>query len=388
MSVSAIEWTDRTWNPVRGCSRVSEGCRNCYAERMAARFAVAHAGPRTLYGDKPDSDTRFAKMTPAGPRWTGRVQIIWTKVNEPLKWRKPQRVFVNSMSDLFHEDLPDHSIDAVFATMAAAPLHTFQILTKRPARMLAYMQRVERQHASYRANGGFDWGAAGAVSAVSNTRAGQTYHRWPLPNVWLGVSVEDQATADVRIPLLLQTPAAVRFVSYEPALGPVDFGQSGVTCSCCPRPAHRWIRVTENVRSDFADLMPETARHVGPGVYRAESNPHGALSVAGLGIKPEEFERLPGLDWIIVGGESGPGARPFDVEWARSTVRQCKAAGVPVFVKQLGAWPLMRWIGGPLLNDGRSGSAYADRCALGIYDKKGGDPAEWPEDLRVREFPG
>ena len=192
MSMTSIEWTDCTWNPVRGCSRVSEGCRNCYAERTAARFSGGDIGD--------DSEDRlhgafegFAIMKSDGPHWTGKVELIESKLEEPLHWKKPRRVFVNSMSDLFHESLPDDAILEVFRVMQDCPQHIFQVLTKRPENMRRFMAEWE----------------------------GESIWEGPVQNVWLGVSVEDQKTADERIPLLLQTPAAVRFVSYEPALGPV-----------------------------------------------------------------------------------------------------------------------------------------------------------------------
>ena len=318
--MSAIEWTDVTWNPVRGCSRVSEGCRNCYAERMASRGLPGQRSPTT--GEP------FAR----DGHWTGKVELIPSKLNEPLSWRKPRRVFVNSMSDLFHEGLSNEDIERVFAVMTLAPHHTFQVLTKRPERMREWFssgvpgletreENVQRA-AEWRGKVVFD--SRGSDRHLYPPRAGDVSDRrrwpgWPLPNVWLGVSVENQKTADERIPLLLQTPAAKRFVSYEPALGPVDFGPWIQPCGCTVMVEHRR------------------------------------------------------LDWVIVGGESGPGARAFDVAWARVTVRQCKAAGVACFVKQLGAKPRT-----------------SDRDSwewLHLASSKGGDPAEWPVDLRVREFP-
>jgi len=208
----------------------------------------------------------FAAMTSSGPRWSGRVELIPEKLAEPLHWRKPRRVFVNSMSDLFHEGLPDEAIDRVFAVMAMCPQHQFQVLTKRPERMLAYFQRRKESYESVIAAG---FGA-----------------QFILGNVWLGVSVEDQATADERIPLLLRTPAALRFVSYEPALGPVDFGP--------------FIR---NCRCDHCETQQEA-----------------------------------GLDWVIAGGESGPGARPSHIQWFRDVRDQCLFARVPFHFKQWGEW--------------------------------------------------
>ena len=309
---TSIEWTNKTWNPVLGCSmaRGSEtgGCLNCYAARMAMR----NLWPGEAY----------ARMTKSGPRWTGKVELRPERLDAPLRW-KPSRVFVNSMSNLFHEALPDETIDRVFAVMAWARHHTYQILTKRPTRMqdysagLASLSPRERTRRLGESSSGFP---------VSLENCGEL--EWPFPWVWLGVSVEDQATADERTPLLLQTPAAVRFVSYEPALGPVDL-----------RP---WLPFTD------------------------PTYPQGLL---GTGDPKDN------LAWVIVGGESGPGARPFDIAWARSVVRQCREAGVACFVKQMGAKPF------------DSSAVHLPVDAMLIRDPKGGDPAEWPEDLRVREFP-
>lgn len=322
---TGIAWTDATWNPIRGCSRVSEGCRNCYAERIAARFS--------------DVGKPFEGFASIGPRrgahgWTGKVALVPEKLEEPLHWRKPRRVFVNSMSDLFHEKLANEDIAAVFGVMAGCPQISFQVLTKRPERMLEW----------------FAWAADSppisalarcVVEAENRLRRWPVYQPafrvpWPLPNVWLGVSVEDQRTADERIPMLLEVPAVVRFVSYEPALGPVDCG-------------------------DFF------------GRYRE------------IGAK---LLAIP--DWLIVGGESGPKARPFNVAWARSAIRQCRDAGVPVFMKQLGANPVP--LSGMRLESfnaltGRRHRGWIDDGPHAISDPAGADPSEWPIDLRVREFP-
>ena len=275
---SKIEWTDTTWNPVTGCTKVSPGCTNCYIERTRP---MRMANRRFTYRGKALGVT------------TG-VQLHPERLEAPRDWRKPRRVFVNSMSDLFHEDVPDEFISHVFAVMSMTPQHSYQILTKRPERMADYLTIMTRDPDAYcfawARDGGFLGGLPGLPLPAT---------AWPLPNVWLGVSVENQHWADIRIPLLLQTPAAVRFVSYEPALGPVRFGS------------------------------------------------------------------LKALNQIIVGGESGPRARPFDPEWARQTIAQCRAAGVAPFVKQLGSvWAKKH---------GDTG--------------KGGDMSLWPEDLRVREFP-
>jgi len=329
-----IAWTEQTWNPIRGCSRVSEGCRNCYAERQAGRMA----GPGGAYEG-------LVKLTPSGPRWTGRLSLVEEKLAEPLRWTRPRMIFVNSMSDLFHEALTNEEIAAVFGVMAAAPRHTFQVLTKRAKRMREWFAWAEKFVI------GTD-GGTGPLAALWEALASTPAHlpsplevddegcalakaigdEWPLPNVWIGVSVEDQASADERIPHLLETPAAVRWVSYEPAIGPANF-TPWLDRSCCGYPVGGY------------DQPPECC---------GQPNPP--------------------LDWIVVGGESGPGARPFDLEWARSAIAAGKAAGVPIFVKQLGAMP-------GHVEDGHQW------LVTSLHDKKGGDMAEWPADLRVREWP-
>lgn len=307
---SPIEWTDATWNPIRGCSRVSEGCRHCYAEGVAARFS----GPGLPY----EGLARRVALPGGGSeaRWTNEVAFAGDKVLlAPLHWRQPRRIFVNSMSDLFHENVPDEIIDRVFAVMALCPQHTFQILTKRPERMRSYFAetwqvaakpaerfmdleipaqpaRVEdRWHQVNLAIDGltlgnklFDqnrfWTSEGALIH------GITWPHGPLANVWLGVSVEDQATAEARIPDLLQTPAAVRFLSCEPLLGPIN----------------------------LSEVIHD----------------------------PLIFNAITGMDqlihWVIVGGESGRGARPMHPAWARSLRDQCATAGVQFFFKQWGEW--------------------------------------------------
>jgi protein gp37 len=336
---TSIQWTDRTWNPVRGCSIVSPGCVHCYAMKQAHRFS----GPGKPY----EGLTKLSARS--GPQWTGKVVTVESALLEPLSWRKPQRVFVNSMSDLFHEDVPDYFISEVFATMALAPRHTFQILTKRADRMRRWFECPGRVADV----------AVAIFKRYPNLRDAERESRsrvkdWPLPNVWLGVSVEDQQRADERIPLLLQTPAAVRFISAEPLLGPLNLG-------ALPRPAHFH------------------SQPVGWETYLADR-----------------------LHWVIVGGESGPGARPFDLAWARSIVQQCKAAGVACFVKQLGSHVITRnddgWEGDtprswPMdteydedlsgYRDGYQGAPVRVR----LKDRKGGAMSEWPVDLRVREFP-
>ena len=257
---TSIEWVTNpdgskgeTWNPTTGCTKVSEGCDNCYAERIANRFG--------------------------GPGYFDTVRLHPDRLDKPLYWRKPRRVFVDSMSDLFHDDVPGELIARVFAVMALSGEHTFQVLTKRPGRMASVLS------------------SEAVVSAVRKRvdqyLPGAELTAWPLLNVWLGVSVENQKWADVRIPKLLETPAAVRFLSCEPLLGPVDF--------------RAW-----------------------------------------LPWKTRAYEGNLSIDWCIVGGESGPHARPMHPTWVRSLRDQCQAAGVPFFFKQ---WGEYRPAEGALLSD-------------------------------------
>lgn len=329
---TAIEWTQATWNPVRGCSRVSEGCRHCYAERVAARFS----------GDGQPYEG-LARRTGHGPVWTGKVRLVPEALEQPLRWRKGRRVFVNSMSDLFHENLRDEDIDRVFAVMALAPQHTFQVLTKRPERMLRYFtgkrpkpiadwvefhgpatfvakaldSYVSRLPGRKSARVPEHVRTFGQWADFSNALARATPGVWPLPHVWLGVSVEDQATADARIPLLLQTPAAVRFLSCEPLLGPVSFLDHRVCDQCGVSPARLWAG------DPYAGFARPWSGPFCPQHYNPDDGCDGVLG---------------GIDWVIVGGESGPGARPMHPAWARELRDQCQAAGVPFFFKQWGSW--------------------------------------------------
>lgn len=308
---SKIQWTDTTWQVTSGCEKVSAGCKHCYAMGQIRRLS---GNPNAKIS------APLQGLVTRNGNWTGTVVTRPDQLEKPLGWRAPRRVFVNSMSDLFHRDVPFSYIDQVFAVMALCPQHQFQVLTKRPERMAEYLGefykefgRLERmldlageEHTPLERASNDDWRrlAEGSV----------------LPNVWLGTSVEDQATADARIPQLLRCPAAVRWVSYEPALGPVVF-------------ADDWL--CNDDRCSHASVH-----------------------------------------WVVVGGESGRDARGFDLTWVRSTLRQCRAGGAACFVKQLGARPYV----GP---SHTGGTGYA----LTLRDRKGGDPTEWPEDLRVREWP-
>lgn len=319
---SKIEWCTDTWNPIRGCSIVSPGCEHCYAMKTAARFSGVGG---TYEG--------LTKKTSRGPVWTGEVREIPHKLEDPLHWKKPRRVFVNSMSDLFHEDVSDDFLDEVFAVMALAPQHTFQILTKRADRMRDYASGNRTADEFCRLNEGARTITGKPIAILPTQKYGMVTGGWPLPNAWLGVSVEDQQRADERIPHLLETPAAVRFLSCEPLLGPVDLEE-----------------------------------HLGP-IDPCPGWPAGS----------------PEISWVIVGGESGPKARPCEVEWLRDIRQQCNAASVPLFVKQVGA----NYVDAP---NGICGAqtrypSEAGRPFARLKNRKGGDMEEWPEDLRVREFP-
>lgn len=290
MGSTSIEWTDKTWNPVVGCAKCSTGCLNCYALPMARRLAGSAA-------NKPDSAALQAYAAAVdGGKWSGQAVTVPSALEQPLRWRKPSMVFVCSMGDLFHESVPRQYIAAVFGVMAACPQHTFQVLTKRPERMLEIFHWVKgmgdnddglapeslecgyqllRQEATHHPKGmdgpiHCQWGVASSAP-------------WPLPNVWLGVTAENQEQADKRIPVLLQCPAAVRFVSIEPMLGAV-----ALDLAC-------W--------RGGAEVFP-----------------------------------MRQLGWVICGGESGPGARPMHPDWARSLRDQCQAANVPFLFKQWGEW--------------------------------------------------
>ncbi|MBZ7923139.1 phage Gp37/Gp68 family protein [Ensifer adhaerens] len=288
-----IEWTDATWNPVTGCSVVSPGCTNCYAMKLAGTRLNSHPSREGLTRD-----------TKGGPVWTGEVRFNPQWLDEPLRWRKPRMIFVCAHGDLFAEGVPDEWIDQVFAIMSQAPQHTFQVLTKRPERMRSYLTRPRLEHHLVNAL---------LPLTFPMPEPGRWPHR-PLPNVWLGVSVEDQKRAAERIPILLDTPAAIRWISAEPLLGPVD-----LTRIDQPNGGFGpyWINALKAGESGwFAD---EAA------TVRTEPDPLA-------------FSGLASLDWIVAGGESGSDARPMHPVWARSLRDQCAAAGVPFLFKQWGSW--------------------------------------------------
>ena len=443
--MTGIQWTQEVWNPTTGCDRVSPGCDHCYAMTMAKRLKGMGQAKYQRDGDPKTSGPGFG------------LAVHPDALDLPLHWLKPRKVFVNSMSDLFHDSVPDEFIGSVFDVMARTPRHTYQILTKRHGRMRSLLNRWAKDDWTWRRYDGL-W--CGPVKG-------------PLPNVWLGVSVEDQHWADIRIPVLIETPAAVRFVSAEPLLGPIDLS--------------RWLRgnVSEDARGEFAlddqerregfqerldvgdapdhprayglpsvplnavvvpsdmathlPLQPvddfgsgavdghargghsadamahaeiafpvQEARDVAEGGRIAghpdrlakqagagaaewppigseaplHSRTRGSVSggdlsdgspggVRSLNLGDGQFDSTHNphcINWLIVGGESGSGARPMELSWARSLIRQCREAGTAVFMKQVG-------------------SVAAARELSLLADRKGGDWDHWPPDLCVREFP-
>lgn len=441
---SKIEWTDATANYVNGCSVLSPGCTNCYAMRLAGTRMKHHP-----------SRAGLTRATKAGPVWTGEVRANEKVLREVLGWKRPRAIFWNAHGDLFHENVPDEWIDRQFAVMALTPQHRHMVLTKRPARMREYLTapgRGDHVHARMM-----------FMFALADTQ-----WQWPLPNVWLGVSVEDQARADERIPELLACPAAMRFISAEPLLGPVDLmkwleiapqigehlgslvplddevgkdrfensdhitltrdfpdsdrlptmsldpllAPSDVAAPSGAKPIHDFcggaidgqpggvrpggspppIKIPLAVEQpggicengDFLgdrDGLFEQNRSGSPrdalagdlpldaGPTRAQPSANRSDSLAS-GISLSDGDPPCGgvahtqspttIDWAIVGGESGPNARPMQLEWAQSLVDQCRAAGVACFVKQLGK---------------------------ALHPKTYKDFSSFPANLRVRETP-
>jgi len=342
--MTGIEWAEEVWNPTTGCDRISDGCDNCYALKMAGRL-------------KKMGQVKY--QNDGSPRTSGPgfgVTMHPDALEQPFRWTRPRRVFVNSMSDLFHDSVPDGFIAQVWDVMGRTPWHTYMILTKRHARMRSWVSRwADTSGDAERRRGDRTYGMPpmprGPVAVRATYESGRALlfadmldsmgtppegcayplydwmegqRFWPavLPNVWLGVSAEDQKWADIRIPALLDTPAAVRFVSAEPLLGRID------------------------LRAHLAGSCPE---HDFPGGFCVQRGHPGVRH----------------LNWLIVGGESGPGARPMDEEWARTLAIQAVRAKVPVFVKQLGSVLGKQLGAGP----------------------KGGDWDMWPEDLKLRQFP-
>lgn len=329
-----IEWADATVNAVNGCSVLSPGCTNCYAMRLAGTRLREHP-----------SRAGLTQPSKAGPVWTGEVRLNEQQLLQPLRWRRPRRIFWNAHGDLFHDAVPDEWIDRVFAICALTPQHTHMILTKRPARMRRYMAGFDDQL------GGPIEGLRGALvegtaQSIWHDRTGDdTVDEWlavhlPLPNVWLGASIEDQQRADERIPDLLATPAAKRFISAEPLLGPIDLTSVR--------------RFPGRADKEFVDAL-------GGNCWTNQSGlPNPDPSWAKPGMPFSDGGR--GLDWLIVGGESGLGARPMHPDWARSLCDQCEAAGVAFFFKQWGEWkPFAGWHDGVSAYSDASGTYSSDR---------------------------
>jgi protein gp37 len=275
MSTTKIEWATDVWNPVTGCTEVSAGCKNCYAKRM---------------------HKRLQKMAP--DKYSAPFHTIQTHEDvllQPLKWRKHKRVFVNSMSDLFHENVSFEFIDMVMAIITLSRRHTFMVLTKRPLRMRYYFSAPKGKLVERWANATYTIGLSDKYD--DNDAPNCAVHNicesdWPISNLWLGVSVEDQSTADTRIPELIRIPAAIHFLSCEPLLGPIDF---------------------ENI----------------PGPMIQTKDTDGLIGAP---------KKLGYIDWVIAGGESGKHARPMHPVWVRGLRDQCHAANVPFFFKQWGEW--------------------------------------------------
>ena len=309
----------------------------------------------------------LAVMTEHGPRWTRKVVMVPEHLADPIRWRKPRLIFVNSMSDLFHESISNEDIAAIWGVMAACPRHTFQILTKRSKRMRQWMDWISKKPASFLGRQPFS--PQDVCATLAQQRTGLQWKApdgpWPLPNVWLGVSCEDQKYADERIPDLLATSAAVRFVSHEPALGGIRYHEE-------------WMIGT-------FDHCPDE-RHDPPGtpVHEATDECRGCHGFTLEGGDYCGAVRGPHLDWIIVGGESGHEARPFDVDWAHGDVEQCAQYGVACFVKQMGAKPLAG-----VAAKGQPSLGYTGlfREPLRLEDSKGANWDEWPKELRVRQWP-
>lgn len=292
---TSIEWVrgsdgkpGATWNPITGCSVISPGCTNCYAMRLAGTRMKSHP-----------SRAGLTTNTKAGPVWNGQVRLNLEWLNQPLQWKRPRMIFVCAHADLFHEGVPDKWIDHVFAVMALAPQHRFQVLTKRSARMRDYMEkscgRIADRIMALRRETGI--GKGNAIAPLPHGKLGAPW--FPLENVWLGVSAEDQRRANERIPDLLATPAAIRWLSAEPLLGPLS------------------LETIDTMNWPRAERL-------------------NALTGELFGILGEPGGRTARLDWIVAGGESGPGARPMHPDWPRSLRDQCHAAGVPFLFKQWG----------------------------------------------------
>ena len=283
-----IEWTDATVNAINGCTVFSPGCTNCYAMRLAGSRLRNHP-----------SRAGLTIQTKAGPVWNGKVSLNRTALLQPLRWKRPRKIFWNAHGDLFHAEVPDEWTDEQFAVMAMTPQHIHQVLTKRTERMRGYLRnpatydRISRKVNEWPVD---EIGAGNEFTADFRLMQGQ-----PLPNVWLGTSVEDQTRASERIPMLLQTPAAVRFLSCEPLLGALE------------------LRRIDTMAFRSSELID-------------------ALLGCGMDFLGHPTINFRGIDWVIAGGESGPSARPMHPEWVRKIRDDCRATGIPFLFKQWGAF--------------------------------------------------
>lgn len=297
-----IEWTDATWNPITGCTVVSAGCKNCYAMKLAGG-RLSHEPTRQ----------GLTRVTGNGPVWTGEVRFNSASLGQPLSWKRGRKIFVCAHGDLFHESVPVEWIDRVFAVMALSPQHLFQVLTKRAERMRSYFSELsfDRVVESCRGVDGVSVIPRHTMQAIEHhfgkwPESSASFRRiatGPLPNVWLGVSVEDQETADARIPHLLATPAAIRWLSAEPLLGPINL---------------RWAPYVHQATGE---------------AYRQYLDRTGSVN---------EYEALRQIDWVVVGGESGSKARPMHLDWARGLRDQCHEAGTAFLFKQWGTYFVSR----------------------------------------------
>lgn len=355
---TGIQWTDATWNPVAGCSVYSPGCKGCFAMEQAMRQIRCAAGLKR--------ETHYAgtvKHVKGKAIWTGKLvsapDHIWEK---PLHWRKPKKVFVNSMSDLFHQGMRRDWIDRTFATMALAPHITFQLLTKRSREMRAYLSDPETPRRVYELVCDMTINqelqmvliAPGINEEFAPAGPRVRLDQWPLPNVWLGVSTERQKEANQRIPDLMATPAAIRFISAEPLIGPIDLDEVKFTLS----PGY------------FGSAL------------RWHHLPHCDRDVP-----------YPKLDWVICGGESGGDARPMHPQWARTLRDQCAAEGVPFFFKQWGEYAPVRGMRGDICvwpngrTEGGIGGANENGGAGSEMDRVGKRDPKTLDGVAHLEFP-
>lgn len=276
---SRIEWTEATWTIMTGCTKVSPGCANCYAKRDWGRLSANPTVPK--YFGRDFGDVRF------------HPELL----DQPVRWARPRRIFVPSMGDVFHESVPDAALAAIFGIMLLTPRHTFQVLTKRAERMGRFLRQAETDGIEPWLRALADHGLGDLVARVAAPES----LRWPAPHVWIGVSAEDQERANARIPILLRTPATVRWVSAEPLLGALRLEQ-------IPVDRHTTVNALAGTGIDWI----------------------GAPRIPNL--------ILPRLDWVVVGGESGPKARAMDPAWVASLRAQCERAGVAFLFKQWGEW--------------------------------------------------